>query len=263
MEGLFMHGAAHVFFEKKLEETEAKFNEQLKILEKKVKRELKEVTKVQNEQLGLIRKEIRALQHEVRAVRQSEEDLSQIGLDKLRKLSKNVEKEVHDIRKIKSEVKHLKTEIKEVKKVEEDISHNGMNQICNLEKRFSVDIHGIKSELDGIKEELSNVKEHENEDKEIKDLISRLHSKRLSQDYISSVFSKAVDGYFSESMNNGESEGQESLFSGSELGSSFTSSQESHIDSDEVKSKCKPQENEKENHVNDHNEHLSEECVEN
>jgi len=257
-----MHGAAHVFFENKLADMETMFNEKLKKLEKKVKWEVKEVTKVQNEQLSLIRKEIRTLQHDVRAVRQSEEDLSQLGLDKLRRLSKNVKEEVHDIKKIKSEVKNLKTEIKGIKKVENELSHNGMDHICDLQKRFSFDIHEIKEELGGIKEELSNAKEHENEDQEIKSILTKLHSKQFSQEYITSVFSTALEGFFAERVETGDFQSPEYLSSGSGLGSAFTSSLESHIDSEENVKKVEDK-LEADNRTNGHREQHTEECVEN
>ena len=45
MEGLVLHGAAHIFFENKLEELEAHISAKFKKIEYKLKKEMEEVTK--------------------------------------------------------------------------------------------------------------------------------------------------------------------------------------------------------------------------
>jgi len=229
-----MHGAAHIFFENKLAETEATFNAKLSKLERRVKKEIRDVSKLQTEELRNIRNELKALEHEVVDIKQSEEDLSHIGMNKIRRLSKNVKDEVHDIRKIKSEVKLIKTEITDIKKVEDDISHIGMDQISRLNKEFKAEVVDLKSQLDRVKEKVTTIK-NEKEDVDIhKDVMSRLHLMNLSKDELQDLVERALVTYFNTEDFRGENKKQEvskSSSSGSHLGSPF-SSLESHMESD-------------------------------
>jgi hypothetical protein len=52
--------------------------------------------------------QVRILKDEVVEIRKSEDDISQTGMNKIRRLSKEVKVEVQDIKKIKGEVMHMK-----------------------------------------------------------------------------------------------------------------------------------------------------------
>lgn len=245
MEGLFMHGAAHVHFENKLADIEAKIDEKVSKLEKKFKKEMKEVFRAQMEEMRKVRREMRTLTEEVAGIRQSEEDISQLGMTQIRKLSKDVKDEVHDIRRIKNQVKHLKTEITDIKKVEEDISHVGMDQISQLNKELKTEICDLKNQINVLKQ---NTTKPEgilyDEDMKIEEKLKFLD---INKDELNTFLMKALASYLLKPVdkpvkNMRTQDGSSTDFSSSvdsstessKLQDSVFSSQESHLECDMI-----------------------------
>jgi len=85
MEGVFLHGAAHIFFENKLAETESVFNAKFKKFEQMFKDEVREISKLHSQEIRKIKNEVKLLREEVCDIRISEEDLTMKGMDKLKK----------------------------------------------------------------------------------------------------------------------------------------------------------------------------------
>ena len=123
VEGLLIHGAAHLFFEHKLEDLTAEFNGKIKKMEAFIKRELHklhdlhmgEVKKIKSEvdiplvviQLD-VRLQVRMLKEELVDVRKSENAILHHGVNKIRRLSREVKDEVRDVKKMRREVMQVK-----------------------------------------------------------------------------------------------------------------------------------------------------------
>jgi len=166
MEGMFLHGAAHIFFENKLADTESQFNSKFKKFEQMFRDELKEMSKLHVNEMRKIRNEVKLLKIEVSDIRKSEEDLSSKGMEKISKLSKEVKTEVNEIKRIKSEVSQLKKEVSGIRQSEEDLTNIGMDSISKLSDEFKDEVKRIKSEIKGVKKDIGLVKEIKKSKKE-------------------------------------------------------------------------------------------------
>jgi len=159
MEGLVMHGAAHIFFENKLAEVEDMFNKKFKKVELKFREEILQMDKLHCHEMKKIKGELRLLREEVSDIRKSEENLSQKGMDKICKLSKEVKTELNEIKKLKNDVGGLKKEVVVIRQSEEDISHYGMDKITKINDDFKSEVKQLKSDLKLVKKDLELAKE--------------------------------------------------------------------------------------------------------
>jgi len=80
-------------------------------------------------------------------------------MNQIRRLSKEVKDEVHDIRKIKGEVTHMKEEITDIKHHEEDITHVGMHQMTKMNKEMKTEVRQLKNHIKSLKREVMDAKE--------------------------------------------------------------------------------------------------------
>ena len=80
-------------------------------------------------------------------------------MSQIRRLSKEVKEEVHDIRRIKGEVTHMKEEITDIKHHEEDITHVGMHQMTKMNKEMKMEVKQLKSQIKSLKREVMDAKE--------------------------------------------------------------------------------------------------------
>jgi len=159
MEGMFLHGAAHIFFENKLAETESNFNIKFKKFEQMFRDELKEMAKLHASELRKVRNDVKLLRIEVSDIKKSEEDLSIKGMDKISKLSKEVKTEVNEMKKIKTEVNQLKKEVCGIRQSEEDLTNIGKDSISRLNEEFKNEVKKIKAEIKTVKKDVGFVKE--------------------------------------------------------------------------------------------------------
>jgi len=159
MEGMFLHGAAHIFFENKLAETESNFNQKFKKFEQMFRDELKEMSKLHASELRKVRNEVKLLKIEVSDIKKSEEDLSVKGMDKISKLSKEVKTEVNEMKKIKTEVNQLKKEVCGIRQSEEDLTNIGKDSISRLSEEFKNEVKKIKADIKIVKKDVGFVKE--------------------------------------------------------------------------------------------------------
>jgi len=167
MEGMFLHGAAHIFFENKLAETEGHFNTKFKKFEQMFRDEMHEMSKHHTHEIKKIKNEVKLLREEVSEIRRTEEDLSVKGMDKIGKLTKEVKTEVNEIKKIKYEVNQLKNEVSGIRQSEEDLSSIGMDQISKLGKEFKGEIKQLKDEIKVIEKNVVIAKEIKKSNQEI------------------------------------------------------------------------------------------------
>ena len=66
MEGLVMHGAAHIFFENKLGELESHINAKFKKIEFKLRKDMEEIFRYQAQDIKKIKSEILEIKGELR-----------------------------------------------------------------------------------------------------------------------------------------------------------------------------------------------------
>merc|ERR1712126_324129 len=104
---MFLHGAAHLFFENKCAEIEAHFEAKFKLMEQHFEKELA----VFGHELKKVKHDVKTLREDVCMIRNEEEDISVIGMNKINRLDKEVKHEVHDIKKIKT-LRNLKMLLK-------------------------------------------------------------------------------------------------------------------------------------------------------
>jgi len=156
---MFLHGAAHIFFENKLAETESNFNQKFKKFEQMFREELKEMSKLHASELRKVKNEVKLLKIEVSDIKKSEEDLSVKGMDKISKLSKEVKTEVNEMKKIKTEVNQLKKEVCGIRQSEEDLTNIGKDSISRLNEEFKNEVKKLKAEIKIVKKDVGFVKE--------------------------------------------------------------------------------------------------------
>jgi len=159
MEGLMMHGAAHVYFEGKLDDLTSEFNAKIKKMDMFVRKELQKLHTLHRGEMKKLKAEIKVLKTEVEEIRKSEDDISSTGFDKIRKLSKEVKEEVNEIKKIKGEVMHLKEEITEIKHHEDDITHVGRQQLTKINKEMKTEVKNLKNHIKCLKRDVMAAKD--------------------------------------------------------------------------------------------------------
>ena len=169
MEGLVLHGAAHIFFENKLEELEAHISAKFKKIEFKLKKEMEEVFHHQAQDIKKIKRDILEIKEELGEIRRSEENLQEKGITKISKLSKEVKTELNEIKKLKSDVNILKKDVVGIRQSEEDISRLGMDKLSKISEEFKAEIKVIKSDVKTIRRDITakdSKKKLENSDTE-------------------------------------------------------------------------------------------------
>jgi len=159
MEGLVLHGAAHVFFENKLGELEAHINSKFKKLETKFKQEMKEIFKYQQNEISKLKYDVNDLKEEIKVIKQSEETITHKGMTKISKLSKEVKTELNEIKKLKTDVNGLKKDVIGIRQSEEDLSKMGMDKLAKLSEEFKTEVKQIKTDMRGVKKDIAAVKE--------------------------------------------------------------------------------------------------------
>jgi len=158
MEGLVLHGAAHVFFENKLGELETQINSKFKRIEMKLKKEMKEIFNYQSHEISKIKMDIQGIKEELNLVRQSEETITQKGMTKLSKLSKEVKTELNEIKKLKTDVNGLKKEVSGIRQSEEDLSKMGMDKLAKMNEEFKSDVKQLRTEMKSVKKDVVAIK---------------------------------------------------------------------------------------------------------
>jgi len=159
MEGLVMHGAAHIFFENKLEELEAHINSKFKKIEFKLRKEMEEKFHYQAHDIRKIKSDILEMKEELSEIKKSEENFQAKGITKMTKLSKEVKTELNEIKKLKSDVNGLKKEIIGIRQSEEDISKIGMDKLSKMSDEFRSEMKMIKSDMKSIKKDIVSVRD--------------------------------------------------------------------------------------------------------
>ena len=159
MEGMFLHGAAPIFFENKLADTESHFNAKFKKFELMFRDELKEMFKLHANEIKKMKNEVKLLKIEVSDIRKSEEDLSVKGMDKISKLAKEVKTEVNEIKKIKSEVNQLRKDVSGIRQSEEDLSNIGRDSIYKLSEDLMCEVKNMTADISAVKKDFGLLKE--------------------------------------------------------------------------------------------------------
>jgi len=155
MEGLVLHGAAHIFFENKLEELESHINAKFKKIEFKLKKEMEEIFHHQAQDIKKIKRDILEIKEELSEIKRSEENLQEKGITKISKLSKEVKTELNEIKKLKSDVNVLKKDVVGIRQSEEDISRLGMDKLSKISEEFKAEMKMIKSDVKTIKRDIT------------------------------------------------------------------------------------------------------------
>ena len=193
MEGLVLHGAAHIFFENKLEELEGHINAKFKKIEFKLKKEMEEIFHHQAQDIKKIKRDILEIKEELSEIRMSEENLQEKGITKISKLSKEVKTELNEIKKLKSDVNVLKKDVIGIRQSEEDISRLGMDKLSKISEEFKAEMKMIKSDVKTIKRDITTVKDskkkgdnsdtEDTEQKEGSDIEKSKHSRKRNNSY--------------------------------------------------------------------------------
>jgi len=158
MEGLVLHGAAHVFFENKLGELETQINSKFKKIENKLKKEMKDIFQYQSHEISKIKVDIQGIKEELNVIKQSEETITQKGMTKLSKLSKEVKTELNEIKKLKTDVNGLKKEVIGIRQSEEDLSKMGMDKLAKMNEDFKSDVKQLRTEMKSVKKDIVSIK---------------------------------------------------------------------------------------------------------
>ena len=159
MEGLVLHGAAHIFFENKLGELETHINIKFKKIESKLKKEMREIFKYQHHEISKLKLDIKEIKEEMTGIRQSEENLSNKGMAKITKLTKEVKTELNEIKKLKTDVTGLKKEVKVIRQSEEDLSKLGMDTLSKISEDFKSEIKQVKTDVKSVKKDIVSIKQ--------------------------------------------------------------------------------------------------------
>ena len=161
---MFLHGAAHLFFENKCAEIEAHFEAKFKHMEQHFEKELA----VFGHELKKVKHDVKTLREDVCMIRNEEEDISVIGMNQINRLDKEVKHEVHDIKKIKTEVKHLKAEVKNIEELEDALENQGRTQIKKLGEMFEKEVAELKNEIVTLRSDVETSKKRGNMETNIK-----------------------------------------------------------------------------------------------
>ena len=159
MEGLVLHGAAHIFFENKLGELETHINIKFKKIEAKLKKEMREIFQYQHHEISKLKLDIKEVKEELAEIRQSEENLSNKGMAKITKLTKEVKTELNEIKKLKTDVTGLKKEVKGIQQSEEDLSKLGMDTLSKISEDFKTEIKQVKTDMKSVKKDIVSIKQ--------------------------------------------------------------------------------------------------------
>ena len=159
MEGLVLHGAAHIFFENKLGELETHINIKFKKIESKLKKEMREIFKYQHHEISKLKLEIKEIKEEVTGIRQSEDNISSKGMAQITKLTKEVKTELNEIKKLKTDVTGLKKEVKGIRKSEEDLSKLGMDTLSKMSEDFKSEMKQVKTDIKSVKKDIVSIKQ--------------------------------------------------------------------------------------------------------
>jgi len=190
LEGLVLHGAAHLFFESKLEDLTHEFNGKINKLNAFTRKELQKLHDIHMGEIRKIKNEVRILKQEVVNIRRQEDNDIHTGFNKLRRLSKEVKEEVTDIKKIKGDVMHLKDEITDIKHHEEDLTHVGMSQITKMNKEMKAEVKHLKSHIKTLKREVMETKENVKDNTDQGDLADlKLHTLNLTPEEVKELIS--------------------------------------------------------------------------
>ena len=171
MEGLVLHGAAHLFFENKLGELETHINGKFKKIEMKLEKKMYAIFQHQSQQIKNLKMDIAEMREDLTAIRQSEENLSHKGMLKISKITKEIKTELNETKKLKTDVSNLKMDITGIKQFQEDLSKKGMDTLSKFNDDLKCEVKQIKSEMKSVKKDLVSVKEalkkrHESSDRE-------------------------------------------------------------------------------------------------
>ena len=169
MEGLVLHGAAHIFFENKLGELETHINIKFKKMESKLKKEMREIFQYQHHEISKLKLDVKDIKEELDGIRQNEEKLSSKGMEKITKLTKEVKTELNEIKKLKTDVSGLKKEVKGIRQSEEDLSKLGMDTMSKISeemKQVRTDIKSVKKDVVSIKQAFKTKMDTEDGDSE-------------------------------------------------------------------------------------------------
>ena len=159
MEGLVLHGAAHIFFENKLGELETHINIKFKKIESKLKKEMREIFKYQHHEISKLKLEIKEIKEEMTGIRETEENLSSKGMAKITKLTKEVKTELNEIKKLKTDVTGLKKEVKGIRQSEEDLSKLGMDTLSKISEDFKTEMKQCKTDIKSVKKDIVSIKQ--------------------------------------------------------------------------------------------------------
>jgi len=159
MEGLVLHGAAHIFFENKLGELETHINIKFKKIESKLKKEMREIFKYQHHEISKLKLEIKEIKEELTGIRETEENLSSKGMAKITKLTKEVKTELNEIKKLKTDVTGLKKEVKGIRQSEEDLSKLGMDTLSKISEDFKTEMKQCKTDIKSVKKDIVSIKQ--------------------------------------------------------------------------------------------------------
>ena len=218
MEGLVLHGAAHIFFENKLEELESHINAKFKKIEFKLKKEMEEIFHHQAQDIKKIKRDILEIKEELSEIKRSEENLQEKGITKISKLSKEVKTELNEIKKLKSDVNVLKKDVIGIRQSEEDISRLGMDKLSKISEEFKAEMKMIKSDVKTIKRDITSVKDSkkkadnsDTEDAEQQrdgsDTEKSKHSRKRNNSYREAKIPSTIPEKFNSSEDEGEDEG--------------------------------------------------------
>ena len=159
MEGLVLHGAAHIFFENKLGELESHINIKFKKIESKLKKEMREIFQYQHNEVSKLKLDIKEIKEELTEIRQKEENLSYKGMSKISKLTKEVKTELNEIKKLKTDVNELKKEVIGIRQSEEDMSKLGMDTLSKLGEEFKTEMKQVKTDMRSVKKDIVSIKQ--------------------------------------------------------------------------------------------------------
>ena len=159
MEGLVLHGAAHIFFENKLGELETHINSKFKRMEIKLKKEMKEIFQYQQHEMSKLKLDVKEIKEELSDLRQTEENITHKGMTKISKLSKEVKTELNEIKKLKTDVNGLKKDVIGIRKSEEDLSKLGMDTLSKMSEEFKTEVKQVKNDMKSVKKDIVSIKQ--------------------------------------------------------------------------------------------------------
>ena len=142
----------------KLGELETQINSKFKKIENKLKKEMKDIFQYQSHEISKIKVDIQGIKEELNVIKQSEETITQKGMTKLSKLSKEVKTELNEIKKLKTDVNGLKKEVIGIRQSEEDLSKMGMDKLAKMNEDFKSDVKQLRTEMKSVKKDIVSIK---------------------------------------------------------------------------------------------------------